>query len=86
MDIGDLILILIGWQVVGFLIIVWAIFKIKWCCEVDSLAIVNPCVVYSYNKEVNWFGAVVLAFVFTALCPVGAVGYWFYKLCTVGRK
>ena len=45
---------------------------------------VNPIHIYKYN-HVNWFGALVVAIIYNALCPIGAVIYWFYKLCTVGR-
>ena len=45
---------------------------------------VNPIHIYKYN-HVNWFGAFVVAIIYNALCPIGAVIYWFYKLCTVGR-
>ena len=51
----------------------------------DGWEFVNPFVVHKYNK-VNWFGAFVVALIYNALCPVGAVSYWMYKLCTVGRK
>lgn len=46
---------------------------------------VNPCFVYKHN-EVNWFGAALVALFYNMLCPLGALGYWFYKLSTVGRK
>lgn len=46
----------------------------------------NPYYSYKYYKSVNWFGAIMLSLLYTALCPIGAVCYWFYKLCTVGRR
>lgn len=45
---------------------------------------VNPIHIYKCN-HVNWFGAFVVAIIYNALCPIGAIIYWFYKLCTVGR-
>ena len=45
----------------------------------------NPYWAYQYH-HVNWFGAIILSLLYTAFCPIGAVGYWFYKLCTVGRR
>lgn len=51
----------------------------------DGWEFVNPIHVHKYNK-VNWFGAIVVAAIYNALCPIGSVCYWFYKLCTVGRK
>jgi hypothetical protein len=42
-------------------------------------------VVYHYN-HVNWFGAFMVALWYSLLCPIGAVAYWFYRCCTVGRE
>ena len=55
------------------------------CCQ-DSIEFCNPCVVYKYNKSVNWFGALVLSLLYSVLSPLGTTIYWFCKLCTVGRK
>lgn len=46
---------------------------------------VNPVWWYR-NYPVNPFGAAMCAIGFTILCPVVAIGYWFYKLCTAGRR
>ena len=55
--------------------------------DTDGWALCNPYWVYKkYHQGVNWFGAIVLSLLYTALCPIGAVCYWFYKLCTVGRR
>ena len=51
----------------------------------EGFEFVNPLWVYRWNR-VNWFGAVVVSTIYAAFCPAGAVIYWFYKLCTVGRK
>ena len=51
----------------------------------DGWELCNPYWVHTYYTSVNWFGACVLSFAFAVLCPLMAVGYWFYKLCTVGR-
>lgn len=47
---------------------------------------INPIVIYR-NVPVNWFGCIVLTIVaHIAAGPIWISGYWFYKLCTVGRK
>lgn len=47
---------------------------------------INPVVIYQ-NVSVNWFGCIVLTILaHIAAGPVWACLYWFYKLCTVGRK
>ena len=51
----------------------------------DGFEYVNPIYIYKYN-HVNWFGAIVVAIIYSAICPLGTIGYWCYKLCTVGRK
>lgn len=69
------------WQVVGgFFCCFFA-----YCANADGWELANPYWVYQYNKSVNWFGAAVLALMYTAICPAGALCYWFYKLCTIGR-
>ena len=52
------------------------------CTNADFL---SP--VWEYrNFKVNWFGAIVLATFFNILIPAVSIGYWFRKLCTIGRK
>ena len=53
--------------------------------EVITLENLNPAYVYKHWK-VNWFGAICICIFGSLLCPMGAIGFWFYKLCTVGRK
>lgn len=53
--------------------------------QANGFEIVNPKFVYQHTK-VNWFGATFLALINTVLCPIGAMIYWFYKICTIGRK
>ena len=45
----------------------------------------NPCFIYRHTKT-NWFGTIVLTIVINAMMLVIAICYWFYKLCTVGRR
>ena len=52
---------------------------------VINLENLNPAYVYKHRK-VNWFGAICICIFGGLLCPMGAIGFWFYKLCTVGRK
>lgn len=51
----------------------------------EGLEFVNPIFVYRHNR-VNWFGAIMVAFAYSLVCPIATFLYWFYKLCTVGRK
>ena len=53
--------------------------------DADGWEFVNPKIIYE-RMHVNWFGAVVVSVFFNALCPIGAICYWLYKLCTIGRK
>ena len=45
----------------------------------------NPIWIYNHTK-VNIFGCILLTVLFNVICPIVTFGYWFYKLCTVGRK
>ena len=47
---------------------------------------VNPRYIYK-TVPVNWFGCIVLTILaHLAAGPIVSTLYWFYKLCTVGRK
>jgi hypothetical protein len=86
-----MIAVLIMWSMVG--IILW--FFMILIAQENSLTgavgmsegfeFVNPLFVYKHNK-VNWFGALIIALFYSALCPIGAICYWLYKICTIGRK
>lgn len=51
-----------------------------------SFEYLNPLFLYSYHNKLNWFGAICLTLFYNSLCPLVTISYWFYKLCTVGRK
>lgn len=53
--------------------------------ELVGLQWVNPILIYN-NVSVNWFGCIVLTILAHIAAGPWAVIYWFYKLCTVGRK
>ena len=78
MDIIEYILIFTNWNVVGFIIAL---------TSMDSIGFeyVNPCWIYRHY-HVNYFGAALLFIVFNLLCPIASFCYWFYKICTFGRK
>jgi hypothetical protein len=82
MNIGYVVLAIFAWHIVG------GITCIAWACSSiltpDGWELCNPYWFHLYHK-VNWFGAVMGSLFYTFLCPLGAVIYWFYKLCTVGR-
>lgn len=71
------------WTVVGTLIY-GLIFFIGF--PERGLSIVNPAVIYDAIL-VNYFGAFVVALIHS-ICvgPLLTAGYWFYKLCVIGRK
>lgn len=50
-----------------------------------GFAWLNPVFIYR-NIKVNWFGAAFLALIANIALPIIAIVYWFYKLCTVGRR
>lgn len=87
MSLEELILSLFLWNFFGAVALIFA-----HCLSsggvmymTDGWEFVNPIYIYRYNR-VNWFGAIMVALVYNLVCPVGAIIYWFYKLCTVGRE
>ena len=82
-------LLMIGfvcWQVVGGLF--WLITAMKGkgaCSNCDGVEFVNPIWIYKHYK-VNYFGWLMMTILYNLVCPMISFCYWFYKLCTVGRK
>lgn len=72
-------MIFMFWLVIGFGIMY------IWESEYNWAPIFNPFWVYN-NYKVNWFGCIMLTILINLLCPPISIIYWFYKLCTVGRK
>lgn len=76
--------------IIGF--IVWnlfgCIFCLFWAIEKNTYGweLCNPYWTYKYHESVNVFGAIMLSLLYSALCPIGAICYWFYKFCTIGRR
>lgn len=68
-------------------ILLWSMmsFGILACAEKNDWNVMNPCYVHK-NSKLNWLGAIMISLFYTVLCPVGAIGYWFYKLFTIGKK
>lgn len=45
----------------------------------------NPITIYKEHK-VNYFGAFLLTLFSNCFLFIYAICFWFYKLCTIGRK
>lgn len=95
MSIDKFVWLFILWNGMGGIILLGSLASdySSWFGKIGNWAFVNPFVVYRFNKVVNWFGAIMIALALSAVCPIGAVFYWVYKLgwlfcklCTVGRK
>ena len=53
--------------------------------EFDDFSFMNPIKIYK-TYRVNYLGAALICIIYNLLCPIGSIGYWIYKICTVGRK
>ena len=80
-----LIEILVIWHFIGACI--WFVVGVFDGSPVNEvgLACCNPLWWYR-EYRVNYFGAGFLALLINLICPIASLGYWFYKLCTVGRR
>lgn len=85
MDFELLTYILFYWSILGFLALITLILKVHFIGDCPNCDFFMPTYIYKHCK-VNWFGAAVLCLFINILCPVWSIGFWFYKLCTVGRK
>ena len=80
-----IVLLAVPWSLFGILILILIADCNKTLKNCENSDFFNPLWIYN-NYNVNWFGAVMLCLLFNILCPIWAIGFWFYKLCTVGRR
>lgn len=76
------------WNILGFGILAGLLFTLETDGAIgaaEGIEFVNPVFVHKHNR-VNWFGAFVVATFYGLICPVATIGYWFYKICTIGVK
>ena len=77
--------------IIGAYIIITAVVNIIWWLALMEIAIeiglclCNPKWIYNHTKT-NWFGTTCLTILANVAFGPTALCYWFYKLCTVGRK
>ena len=78
-------------DIIAVCLVVNIIINLLWwipCCEVAGtygLCFCNPKWIYDHTKT-NWFGTTLLTILANMAFGPTALCYWFYKLCTVGRK
>ena len=77
--------ILMFWSILGLLVICLCSKRIDYGMGVENFNAFNPCWVYD-NFSVNYFGCIMLTLIINLACPIGSIIYWFYKLCTIGRR
>lgn len=63
--------------------IVGMLINYNWVCE--GLAFLQPDVIY-HNTKLNYFGVGMMCLVLNLFFLPIALCYWFYKLCTIGRR
>lgn len=54
--------------------------------DISDFSFFNPICNYKNWSSMNWFGVIFFTLLLNIAFPVYAFGYWFYKLCTVGRN
>lgn len=70
---------------IGMLIVIIFINMFALWLDID-LEIFNP--IRNYNKwtNINWFGISIITLFLNIIFIPYAIGYWIYKLFTIGRK
>ena len=68
------------------LIFVISLIKLVISICVEDFSFFNTIRNYKKWNRMNWFGVIFFTLLLTIIFPVFALGYWFYKLCTVGRN
>lgn len=74
------------WQTFTFSFVVWNFIGFMVGLALGDYYQLNPKDIWKNYENVNIFGCVILTVCLNLLVPVISIGYWFYKLCTVGRK
>ena len=72
------IILTIAWSIIGFGVAFTSM-------DAEGFEYVNPIWIYK-KYRVNYFGAAMICIFYNFISPIGYICYWFYKLCTVGRK
>lgn len=76
--------------VIALLFIILTLIEVVFVLDVmddpDGFAFFNPIRNYKTWTSMNWFGVIFVTLMLNVIMPLYAIGYWFYKLCTVGRK
>ena len=66
-------------------LVAWVIMCLIYTNGEPSCDFFNPYWIYTH-VPVNIIGCILLTIVIHVLNPIIAIGYWIYKICTVGRK
>lgn len=74
----------------SYLIVTLVANLIWWIAVIDvsgkiGVCFCNPKWIYDHTKT-NWFGTVFLTILANVALGPSAICYWFYKLCTIGRR
>lgn len=54
--------------------------------NMQDLSFFNPIRNYKKWSSMNWFGVIFFTLLLNITIPAYAFGYWFCKLCTIGRN
>ena len=79
--VGEILFGSIAW-IIGITVLV-IIINAVWVC--DTLNFLQPHIIY-HNTKLNYFGVGFVFLIFNVVCAPVAIWFWFYKLCTVGRR
>ena len=77
--------------IIGIYLIIIIVANVIWWIVAANMAgemglcFCNPKWIYNHTKT-NWFGTIFLAILANVAFGPTALCYWFYKLCTVGRR
>lgn len=77
---------MLWWETFLFVAIVWNFIGFMIMLMLANYYCLNPKDIWNKYENVNIFGCVLLTIFLNLLVPTISIGYWFYKLCTVGRR
>lgn len=69
-----------------FMVFIYLFITFPFILELKDFSIYNPIRNYKEWTSFNWFGITIITIIINIVLLPYAIGYWIYKLFTVGRK
>ena len=77
--------LIIGGGMIWLVVMIFVYFYIDYAWICDGLNFLQPNIIY-HNTKLNYFGVGIVCLTLNLFFLPMGLCYWFYKICTVGRR